>query len=64
MSYDFTRLHELQVQAMLFDMDIDLETFQLVPKETYQRPEGLIRWADKQDESDFDILIDIGDWNE
>lgn len=62
MKYDFTRLNELRVQAMLFDMDIDLETFELVPKISYERPEWLERWQDKQDEADFDIYIDVGDW--
>lgn len=64
MSYDFTRLNELEFQAMMFGMEVDLETFQIVAIRKYDRPEWLIRWQDKQDESDFDVNFDIGDWNE
>lgn len=64
MKYDFTRWNELKVQAILFDMEVDPETFQLVAIKKWDRPEWLVRWQDKQDESDFDTNIDIGDWNE
>lgn len=57
--YDFSKLNELKVQAMLFDMDVDLETFDLVAKRVDDRPEWLIRWNDKKNEGDFDERFDI-----
>jgi hypothetical protein len=62
MSYDFTRWNDLQAQAMLFNMEVDPETFQLVATKKDNRDEWLVRWQDKQDESDFDTNFDIGDW--
>ena len=60
--YDFSRWNELQVQAMMFDMEVDPETFRLVPRVKFDRPDWLVRWQDKQDESDFDTNFDIGDY--
>jgi len=60
----YKTLCDLRIQAMLLDMDVDIETWSLVPKEQYSESPWLTRWIDKQDESDFDINFDIGDWDE
>lgn len=49
----------LQVQAILFDMDIDIETWTLVPKSTYKEAVWITRWKEKQNDSDFDTYFDI-----
>lgn len=43
---------DLQVQAMMFGMDIDIETWSLVPKQTYNEPFWLTRWKEKRDGAD------------
>lgn len=63
-SYDFSRYNELQIQAMMFGMEVDLETFQLVKPVKHTLSPWLERWQDKQDESDFDTNFDIGDYDE
>lgn len=57
--YDFSKLDDLKVQAMLFDMEVDLEAFDLVAKKQDDRPEWQIRWNDKRDQGDFDEYFDI-----
>lgn len=59
MTYDFSPIADLKIQAMLFDMDIDYETMSLVPKQTYKEAVWLTRWKDKQADADFDTNIDI-----
>lgn len=55
------RLAELQIQALMFDMDIDIEALMLVPKNRAIVFDWLARWKDKRANSDFDELMDI-DW--
>ena len=45
-------LADLRIQAMMFDMDVDLETASLVPKSAEIAPQWLTRWKDKMAESD------------
>ena len=46
------KYNDLKVQAMMFDMDIDIETWGLVPKSTFQEPEWLTKWKEKEHASD------------
>lgn len=57
--YDFSKLDDLKVQAMLFDMEVDLEAFDLVAKRKDDRPGWQIRWNDKRNQGDFDEYTDI-----
>lgn len=52
------KYNDLKAQADMFGMDIDIETWSLVPKipVTYT---WLDRWLDKRAEGDFDELMDI-----
>lgn len=53
---------DLQVQAMMFNMDIDWETLSLEPKrEEVIEPLWLTRWKEKREHSDFNEYFDI-DW--
>lgn len=46
---------DIKVRAMMFDMDIDWETAQLVPKrKEVQDPQWLTNFKNKRDESDND----------
>lgn len=57
-------MNDLKIQAMMFDMDIDIETWTLLPKETFRHPVWIQRWREKEDNSDLDVNFDIGDWDE
>lgn len=50
---------DLQVQAMMFDMDIDIETWSLVPKRKDETPQWLKNWKEKMSNADFDTHTDI-----
>lgn len=50
---------DLQVQAMIFDMGIDVETMSLVPKSDYKEPFWLTNWKERQHGADFDTQFDI-----
>lgn len=50
---------DLKVQAIIFGMDVDIETWTLVPKSTYKEAVWITRWKEKQDGSDFDTQFDI-----
>lgn len=52
-------LADLQVQAMIFDMDIDIEAMRLVPKSDYKEPFWITNWKEKQHGGDFDTQFDI-----
>lgn len=54
------KIADLKIQSMMFDMDIDWETLQVVPKGKVE-PEAiwLTRWKEKVDQSDFDTNFDI-----
>lgn len=43
---------DLQIQAMMFDMDIDIETWSLVPKKTTKSQPWLERWMNRFHEAD------------
>ena len=43
---------DLKIQAMMFDMDIDIETWSLVPKRKDTMPTWLRRWKEKVSEGD------------
>lgn len=49
------KYNDLKIQAMLFDMDIDIETWSLVEKHKDETPAWLKRWKDKNDASDTRI---------
>lgn len=57
--YDFTRLNDLRVQAMILDMEVDLETFELVERSDYVKPKWIERYELKRDDSDFNEYFDI-----
>lgn len=54
-------LADLKVQAMMFDMDIDIEALSLEPKRSDNTPIWVRRWREKLDQADFDQQFDI-DW--
>lgn len=46
-------LNDLRLKAMLFDMDIDIETWSLMPKsEEEQQPVWLKKWKEKEHNGD------------
>ena len=45
-------LADLRIQAMMFDMAVDLETASLVPKTAETAPKWLTRWKEKMADSD------------
>jgi hypothetical protein len=47
---------DLKIQAMLFDMDIDIETWSLVEKRKDTTPIWVKRWREKQAESDWAVI--------
>lgn len=52
---------DLTIQAMLFDMEVDIETLNLMPKVASADSVWLTRWKEKRANSDFNELMDI-DW--
>lgn len=52
-------LADLAVQAMIFDMDIDIEALVLTPKSDYKEPFWITNWKEKRDDSDFNENFDI-----
>lgn len=44
---------DLKIQAMMFDMDIDIETWSLVPKTNFKHPVWIEKWRENQDNSDY-----------
>lgn len=49
---DIEILSDLKIQAMLFDLDIDIESLSLVPKSREIAPKWLTSWKEKVAESD------------
>lgn len=49
---------DLQIKAMMFDMDIDIETWSLVPKNKYVEPIWITRWKEKEHGVDHDNRLD------
>ena len=45
-------LADLQVQSMLFNMDVDWEALNLVPQNKYQEPIWISRWRARELSSD------------
>ena len=55
---------DMQIQAIMFNMDIDWETLTLTEKVKVEpEPRWLIGWKAKREESDFNELMDI-DWED
>lgn len=52
-------LADLKVQAMLFDLVIDWDTLELVPKQVDETPAWAQRYRDSRGEADFDERIDV-----
>lgn len=52
-------MDDLEVQAMVFDMDIDIETWGLQPKSNYKEAFWITRWKEKRNGSDFDERFDV-----
>jgi hypothetical protein len=48
----------LQIKSMIFDMDMDIETWSLVPKRTDQDEPWLTKWKEKEHGKDFDNRLD------
>ena len=57
-----SRVADLQIQAMMFDMDIDYETLSLTERIKYNQPIWLQRYKTKLDESDIDQVSWDVDW--
>lgn len=55
---------DLQIQAIMFDMDIDIETWTLIPKETYREPFWLTGWKEKIEQSDNRPEDEEQNWGE
>lgn len=56
------KLDDLKVQSMMFDMDIDIETFSLVEKRKVEdKPFWLQRWTDKVADGDNQPEFNV-DW--
>lgn len=55
------KVADLKIQAMMFDMAIDIETWSLVPKRKDTTPAWVKRWEEKRSEADFDERFDL-DW--
>lgn len=47
------KLADLQIQAMMFSMDVDFESLTLVPKSTYKEKPWIKRWREKLNNSDY-----------
>lgn len=43
---------DLKIQAMMFSMDIDIETWSLVPKSNYKEAFWITRYQEKLEQSD------------
>lgn len=46
------RIADLRIQAMMFDMDVDIETLELVPKTQQKEAVWLTRWLNRFNEGD------------
>lgn len=57
-----SKVADLQIQAMMFDMDIDYETLSLTERIKYNQPIWLQRYKTKLDESDIDQVSWDVDW--
>lgn len=53
------KIDDLKVQAMMFDMEVDWETLQLVPKRIDETPSWIKRWRERLNDQDFDPRFDI-----
>lgn len=53
------RLNDLKVQAIMFDLEVDIEALTLVAKSTHKDAVWITRYKDKRAESDFDEYFDI-----
>lgn len=47
-------LADLKIQALIFDMDIDIETLSLMPKSTSVEPAWLTQWKNRFGDGDND----------
>lgn len=56
------RYADLIVQAMMFDMDVDIETWTLMPKRKDEIPFWIKRWRSQQAERDY-LDIDEQGWS-
>lgn len=59
------KVADIKIQSMMFDMDIDWETLELIPKTKETTPIWIKRWREKQDNSDY--MLDGSDdqeWSE
>lgn len=53
------KVADLKIQAMMFDMDIDFETLELIPKTKDTTPIWIKRWNEKRASADFNEYFDI-----
>lgn len=51
-------MDDLEVQAMIFDMDIDIEALRLTPKNEYKEPIWITRWKEKRNDADLNEQFD------
>lgn len=53
-------LANLRVQAMIFDMEVDIETMSLVPKKPpVIEPFWIRRWRENREAADFNETMDV-----
>ena len=50
---------DLKIQAMMFGMDIDIETWSLVPKSNYKHPLWIEKWREQSDNGDNQAEFNI-----
>lgn len=50
------KVHDLMIQAMMFDMDIDWETLSLVEKAKDETQSWIKNWKEKQNASDYTVI--------
>lgn len=48
-----SKINDLKIQSIMFDMEIDWETLTLTPKVKDTTPIWIKRWQEKQAESDY-----------
>lgn len=53
------KYNDLKIQAMMFDMDIDVETLTLMPKAVDTTPIWLKKWREKRNGQDFSEYTDL-----
>ncbi len=53
---DIKTVNDIKIQAMMFDMDIDWEMLQLIPKVKIETPFWIVRWQEKMTGGDQSVI--------